>query len=125
MNILVDTSCLIEFLRATDKAQTIFAKHFLVHDCFVSSITIFELWAGATNQTKQNDVNALKQKLQIIDFSETIAEKSGLIFQSLKQKHQNIGNNDIYIAATAIMHNLPLLTNNQRHFQKIENLILL
>lgn len=102
-----------------------FAKHFTVHDCFVSSITLFELWAGATNQTKQNDVNTLKANLQIIDLSETIAEKAGLIFQELKQKHQNIGNNDIYIASTAITHNLPLLTNNQRHFQKIENLILL
>ena len=56
---------------------------------------MFELWAGATNQTKQRDVNTLKTDLQIIDLFETIAEKSGLIFQELKQKHQNIGDNDI------------------------------
>ncbi len=125
MDILVDTSCLIEYLRASDKPQTHFAKHFLIHECFISSITLFELWAGATNQNKQNDVNTLKINLKIIDFTEIIAEKSGLIFQELKQKHQNISNNDIYIASTAIVYNLPLLTNNQRHFQKIENLILL
>jgi len=50
-------SIFIEFLRAKDKSNTILAK--LEHDrqLFISSVTRFELMAGATSEDKKQDVN--------------------------------------------------------------------
>jgi tRNA(fMet)-specific endonuclease VapC len=40
----------------------------------------------------------------------------------LRSKGQLIGDSDILIAATAIHHELILLTNNARHFKRIDKL---
>ncbi len=40
----------------------------------------------------------------------------------LRRAGQIIGDMDLLIAATALQHNLTLLTNNRRHFERIEGL---
>jgi tRNA(fMet)-specific endonuclease VapC len=80
---------------------------------------------GATDETKRKDVAAMKKALNVLDFSEEVAETAALIFQDLRRKNQLIGNNDIYIAATAMVHELALLTLNRKDFERIEKLNLL
>jgi tRNA(fMet)-specific endonuclease VapC len=40
----------------------------------------------------------------------------------LQEKGASIENDDLLIAAYCIRHNLPLVTNNTRHFMNIENI---
>lgn len=123
--ILFDTSCLIEYLRAKNKENTVFARNYENSEAYMSIISVYELLAGATDETKRQDVANIKSVLNILDFSEEVAETAALIFQDLRKKNQLIGNNDIYIAATALVHELGLLTLNRKDFERIEKLHLL
>ncbi len=123
--ILFDTSCLIEYLRAKKKENTAFGQKYEESESYISIISLYELLAGATDPTKLQDVATLKEALNLLDFSEEVAETAAHIFQDLRKRNQLIGNNDIYIAATALVHELDLLTLNRKDFERIENLKLL
>jgi len=43
----------------------------------------------------------------------------------MQQQGKNISDDDLFIAAFCIKYNLPLVTNNTRHFMNIENLEIL
>ena len=46
----------------------------------------------------------------------------GEIYRHLSNQGQLIGTNDMWIAATALTHNLPILTANAREFDRVPNL---
>jgi predicted nucleic acid-binding protein len=48
----------------------------------------------------------------------------GEIKSNLERKGNIIEDMDILIAATALLHNLFLVTNNVKHFEKIKDLIM-
>jgi tRNA(fMet)-specific endonuclease VapC len=122
---VIDTSLFIEFLRVTQKEKT---KLYNLPDNVaysLSSITLFELFMGATNPQKENDIRLLTDGLNIIPFNEDVAIKSGQIYQELRKKNQLIEFRDIFIAATCLIHGLPLATLNKKHFERIDNLVLI
>ena len=124
--ILVDTSVLIDFLRKAKKD-----KSFLWHlknkyaNLSISAITVFELFAGATDKQKIDDIRRLLKWIQIIGFDEGVAEISGELFIDLKSNNQLIDFKDIFIAATAIFYGIELATLNVKHFARITNLRIL
>ena len=61
---------------------------------------------------------------RIIDWDAEAAKKYSIIREYLERKGQLIGNMDLLIAAHALSQNLILVTNNQKHFSKVPNLIL-
>lgn len=46
----------------------------------------------------------------------------GRLFRFLKDNGLLIGSNDLWIAATSVVHGLPLVTHNERHFRRIPEL---
>jgi tRNA(fMet)-specific endonuclease VapC len=60
--------------------------------------------------------------LLILPFTKPVAEKSAEIYHSLRLKNKMIEFRDIFIAATAIVHDLPILTHNAKHFERIDGL---
>ena len=121
---VIDSSVFIEHLRAKDKTQTTLANLPLDSTPFVAAVTWYELYMGATTPSKWTDVDNLLQPLPILVFDKIVAAKAALIYQDLQKIHQTIDHRDIFIAATALVHNLPLKTLNIRHFNKIPNLII-
>ena len=53
-----------------------------------------------------------------------VAEKASEIFHALKQQNKLIEFRDIFIAAAAIVYQMPLKTLNIKHFQRVEGLTL-
>ena len=51
-------------------------------------------------------------------------ERFGVVRGDLQRRGQTIGDPDILIAATALHHDLTLLTRNLRHFTRIPGLML-
>lgn len=88
----------------------------------ISVITLFELYAGATNDAKWNDVIRLTEDLSILPFTKRISELSAKISLDLRKRNKIIEFRDIFIAATAIDKNIPLKTLNTKHFNRIRNL---
>ncbi|MGH7453674.1 MAG: type II toxin-antitoxin system VapC family toxin, partial [bacterium] len=89
---------------------------------YISVITYFELLCGAKSEALLNDTVQLLELFEIIDFSESEAKNAANIFQDLKSRNLMIGLADIFIAATAIDHDLPLATLNLTHFERISAL---
>ena len=123
--ILIDSNILIEYLRAGDKENTILVK-FQEWDFFISVISIFELLAGANTSEKKQQAKTLIDNFTKVDFTVKDAELAGDVSIFLRSEGINFKNfNDIFIAATALTNDLPILTLNTKDFQHIQNLKLI
>ena len=122
--VTVDTCVLIEFLRAKDKSKTLYAN--LAHDrvpLHISTVVLFELRVGL-NASNQACLLALLRKITCLPFDTRTAEIAADISQALRKGRIQVESSDLFIAATAIAHGLPLATLNRKHFECIEELIL-
>jgi tRNA(fMet)-specific endonuclease VapC len=86
---------------------------------FVSTVTLFQLFAGAKDQQKMDDINNIIKYLKKLPFTKQTAEKAGEIHLSLKSENKLIEIKDLFIAATALSNRLPLVTLNLKHFDRI------
>jgi len=120
--VVVDTSIFIDYLRAKDKRDTALFKIPDTHTLYVSSITLFELYMGATNKEKWEDVKMLTEDLVVLPFDDTVSIKAAEIFQNLRKINKLIEFRDIFIAATCIVHGLSVKTLNKSHFSRIKGL---
>ena len=62
---------------------------------------------------------------KILPLTEEIARRAALLDADLIRQNQLIDIKDTFIAATCLIHNLPLLTVNMRHFDRIDGLELI
>jgi len=119
---VVDSGMFIEFLRAADKTKTKLYQLPDETELYVSVITLYELLMGATDEVKKQDVRLLTEPLLILPFTKPVAEKTAEIYHALRKRNQMIEFRDIFIGATAIVHELPILTHNAKHFERIDGL---
>ena len=122
--ILLDTSVLIDLFRRKVKENSYFFQIASNNKEFaVSTITRFEVFVG--QHEKQNEFwGTFFQKVRIIDFDDNCALIAANIAKQLKIKNQMIEIPDILIGGTAVANNLRLATLNQKHFSRIEGLVL-
>jgi len=123
--ILVDTSILIDFYRKTDKNKTVWVS--LVKQGFqfaISSITKYEIYSGATENQLQF-WNSILQEITVIPFDELTVDKAVEINAKLKLKRKQIDLADLFIASTAIAYALPFSTLNIKHFDRIDQLMIM
>ena len=122
---MIDTSILIDYFRKSDKANSRLIVHFRQYNqLYISSITEFEVYNGATEAHKQFWEEMLL-RLTILDFDGKAARQAAEIVGQLKTKRKTIDKPDLFIAATAMVHGLTFDTLNLKHFIHIDNLDLL
>jgi tRNA(fMet)-specific endonuclease VapC len=119
--VLIDTSILIEHLRKQKKERTLFYQLSAHHDFTMCSVTEFEFRIGATPKN-QEFMQHLLAMLPVLSFDSACVKTAAELYQELKAKNQLIALPDLFIAATAITHNIPLLTLNRKHFERIDRL---
>ena len=122
---VIDTSIFIAYLRSKDRTNTALAKLPIETVLYVSSITAFELYSGATDIKKRQDIDTLLQGVFILPLNTDIAKNAGFIYQDLRRRGNMIEVTDILIAATALENDLPIKTLNTSHFQRIPGLVML
>lgn len=91
----------------------------------ISVITYYEILNGLLFKDAQRQLKSFQQLLQncqIIPFDTGVAELAAIIYADLRKTNQMIGHTDVMIGATAILHDMVLVTNNQDHFRRIANL---
>ncbi len=121
---VVDTSIFIEYLRAQDKAGTTLQQLPDELVLYVSSVTLYELYTGANTAAKWIDVQTVTEDIVVLPFNQPVAEKAAIVYQQLKKANQLIEFRDIFIAATALVSQVPVLTKNDKHFRRIQGLTL-
>jgi tRNA(fMet)-specific endonuclease VapC len=122
---VIDTCIFIEHLRAKDKLDTTLYKISDNTELFISSVSLYELYMGATNKEKETDVKNLTEDLSVLPFTDTVAQKAAQIYHQLRLSNQMIEFRDIFIAATCIVNELPIVTLNKKHFKRIDGLKIL
>ena len=92
---------------------------------FIPITAIEEMYYGAQFSTKvdQNirNISLVISHYEVLFIDEEVCKSYGLIKSSLRRKGKPIPENDIWIAAIAIKHNLILATRDQ-HFDEIDGL---
>jgi len=121
-NLLIDTSILIDYLRKKNKRGSQLYKIVGSYHLFVSAVTLFELFAGAKDEQKLSDVNYVLEYVEILPFTEDTAKTAGEIYLKLREQNKIIETKDLFIGATALSHDLPVMTLNRKHFERIEAL---
>jgi tRNA(fMet)-specific endonuclease VapC len=120
--VLVDTSILIDFFRKTKKENSKLVS--LVrqgYSFYISTITEYEIYSGATDE-QIVFWNNLLSKIRVLPFDQICVKSAFEINVNLKRKRKQIDIADLFIAASAIANELPLVTLNINHFERIEGL---
>jgi len=122
---LLDSDTIIYNLKGDERIQQALRIHF--HDPLkISIITLMELYYGAY-KSKQIDANlakvkAIEQSFEIIPNAQESAEIFARLKVALEIKGTRLDDFDLLIASCALTHNLILVTNNLKHFQRIPGL---
>lgn len=120
--VLLDTSILIEYYRKKDKSKSVLFRLFQTYSIFaVSAVTHFEIYTGSGNE--QIDFwNDFFQEITVLPFNAEVSKEAANIDAILKRKRKQIAIPDLFIAATAIYHNIPLVTLNKKHFERVDEI---
>lgn len=93
-----------------------------------TTISVGELTHGAHRSQRIAEnlarLDVLLAALTVLPFDESAARRFGSIKAGLENTGIPVHDLDLQIASIAIEHKLPLLTHNQKHFSRIQNLIL-
>ena len=125
MAYLIDTDIIIYSLKNDGHVEQEFRKNQNIPKS-ISVITYGELVYGA-KKSKHIEKNLavtyrIAELFPVIDIDKSIMHVFAEIKSNLERKGNIIEDMDILIAATALSHNLILVTNNVKHFEKIKDL---
>ena len=122
--VILDTGVIFDFFVDGDYADNI-EKLLKEKRAVLSAITLFELFNGVTNNKHIEDRKNFVSLCDVYSLTADIALQASNLYTSLKKSGKTIQNEDILIAATAIYYNLPILTDNQKHFSLVKNIKLI
>ena len=116
---LVDTDVIIDYLKGVKPAKELFRTREIVIYCSV--LTKKELLAkiGISNSERKK-ITRLLSKIKILKIDKDIHDKYNQLLSKYGEQQNLLA--DYIIAASAWSKNLPLLTRNLKHFEKIEEI---
>jgi predicted nucleic acid-binding protein len=119
---LIDTDILIWYMRGNKKAKRVMEN---LKEFSISVVTYIELLQGLRKKEELNVLrNSLKQwNAEIIYINEEISIKAMFLVEQYCLSH-SLQLADALLGSTALIHGLPLLTANTKHYKIIKNIIL-
>lgn len=125
MGYLIDSGIFIAIERG-DLADDTLESRAGQEPCFVSAVTVSELWHGVhrANSTERaaRRVRFIQQRLKetpSLPIDDLVARQHAIIWAKLESTGTMIGVNDSWIAATALVHDFTLATRNEREFRRV------
>lgn len=128
MAYLFDTDAISELLRPRPLVAYVeWLRTIPREDQFASAVTIGELYKGAyRSKAKDRHLANIEERVlpavTILPYDIATAQVFGEIRAKLEEAGRILADADLQIAATAIYHDLELVTGNLRHFERIPNL---
>lgn len=124
---LLDTDIFSEILKgiAPQVAAQATAYRTIFGRYTISTITVLEIVKGLHKMQRKDRIEQFLDGLTAVDILTLDvpgAELAGCIYADLERTGQPIGRADPIIAAIAIRHDLVLITGNQTHYQRIQDL---
>jgi len=127
---LIDSNIIIYTIKGDEKAVAYMEQLYADQskDFLCSVITEAELFSTTISEQVQKNIEGVLSEAEIVEVSSDIARKAGEIRAKGYDKGYKINLPDAIIAATAIVENAIVVTNNMADFRKvsqIENLTVL
>jgi tRNA(fMet)-specific endonuclease VapC len=124
--LLLDTNICIYIAREKPPAVLAQFRRYQRGDLAMSAITFGELLYGAAKSTQRERVREVLRELiawvPALPVDDGASERYGALRATLEKRDQPIGNNDLWIAAHALALGVPLVTNNEREFERVPGL---
>ena len=119
MSILLDTTVLIDHLRGSIPAGKYIAALGVPPSC--SEVSRIEVLQGARSAERRR-IERLFALITWIPVDEKVSRRGGELGQRWRRSHPGIGVTDLLIAASAEVLEIPLATNDLKHFPMFEAL---
>lgn len=119
--ILVDTGAIFDYFSNSGVAD---AVESLLHrrKILLSSISIFEILAGVKNQKHIEQRMLFLSNCEILPFGKQESVIAAQLHTRLKIAGKLIANDDLFIAASAVSADVPVLTLNVKDFSRIKEI---
>jgi tRNA(fMet)-specific endonuclease VapC len=126
MRYLLDTCVISDFIKGEPGTQARI-RQTQPADIAVSVITVMELRYGLLLNPQRAQkiepvITSFLSSIEQIPFNLPEAEQTAQVRAILKSQGQPIGPYDVLIAATALQHDLIMVTANQREFERVPGL---
>jgi tRNA(fMet)-specific endonuclease VapC len=126
--VLIDTD-VYSYLMTGKNYAALYKQHVDGKLIAISFVTVGELYYGAYRRGwKAERIAELKDRLRsvtIVPYDEQLCITYARIRAETERKGNPVAPNDLWIAASAIRHSIPLVSNNSKHFDTIPGLILI
>jgi tRNA(fMet)-specific endonuclease VapC len=123
---LLDTNTCIYIINKKPERVRVKFEAVSLAEIGISSITLFELDAGARKGSKAKEnlkvLERFASVLQILPFDAVAAREAGKLRQHLRERGTPIGDMDMLIAAHALSVSGIVVTNNIKEFARVPNL---
>lgn len=120
--IIADTDVLIDALAGVEPAVSTVARAIRQRRLATTSITRFELLAGARTPTVRDRVVRLLRAVPPLDYDGPAADRAAGLSRELQAAGTPLAPADLAIAGICLEMGVPLLTRNHRHFGRIAGL---
>ena len=122
---LLDTDTVIYTLKGNAAVEENLRLHYS-SPMYLSVITLMELYYGAYKSQKVTSnlakIKILENSMAILSLDREVTEIFGMQKSDLEKNGVPLDDFDLAIASTALAYNLILVTNNVRHFKRIDGL---
>jgi predicted nucleic acid-binding protein len=123
--VLVDTTILIRHLRKLKKDDTHFIRAIRKFDnLYISAMMLYEVEFGYERDKRPSELTELLPFLKLLPIDDPTARQAASLHSELIAQNKD-GIRDVFIASTALVHQLPLLTLNIKHFERVPALSLI
>ncbi|MFM8683271.1 MAG: type II toxin-antitoxin system VapC family toxin [Chthoniobacterales bacterium] len=123
---ILDSSFLVDFERESAKSKAGRATQFLQaqpHEELCITFTIAgEMAAGESMGRDRAKWETFIRPFRFLDYNDEIAWRFGDIYRELRRRGTLIGANDMWIAATALTNDQPIVTRNADDFNRVPGL---
>lgn len=120
---LLDTNVIIALFA---REQPVLDRLAAAEAVFVPAVALGELYYGARKSMRVEDnlsrIDAFAAAAALLDCNQATAQHYGEIKNGLRAKGRPIPENDIWIGAVAMQHNLTVATRDADHFSQISDL---
>jgi len=126
--VIVDTN-VVSFILKNDSRANVYAQHLSGKELVISFVTVAELYRWALHRNwGSKRFDALADHIRtflVYPFTHALCLRWAKVVDQRARVGRPIDSNDAWIAATAIEHQIPLVTHNQQDFQGIGGLAII